>query len=655
MNTPSSKARPVGELSAKPASFWRRPGFPIVLLVVVYLLVGLLVVTQYGQSLDENLRINYADLSLKAYSGGKVNLQDEKGPFYGMLARLSSNVLVVLFQGWKSIDGWHYMSFVAFVIGVFFFYRLCRRLVDQAPALAATLLFGTQPLLWGHAFINPKDIPFMSFFLASVCLGLEMVDHWRARTLETGEQFTLRRELAALPRRLSGEWASASRRLRRFLGALLLLLAALGLSYPLLRGLIAALVRQAYQAPPASLLGRLFQRIAQRASQVPVDAYVSKAQTLYGWLVVIIGIGLALALVWTVLRLYPSLVGWSLQPRLLLAGCFLGFVSDIRTLGPASGLLVVVYFLAKAGRKAIPYLLEYLGSAALVIYVFWPNLWRNPLGGYISSLSEAADFPWAGNIIFAGKKYVQGDHPLFYLPAVLTLQLTETALVLIIAGVLLACFYLVVKASLRMDVLLAGAWFVAPLAASILLNSTVYNNFRQFLFVVPPLFFFAALALQAVWRRLKGRLFVFVPLVVLILLPGLYWDWQLHPYQYLYYNSLVGGVSGASHAYDMDYWFTTYKEGVEYVNQVAPKNSVVYFWLSDITAMAYARPDLKLTSDPDPRNYADTLTFYAVIPTHFVGSEAYFPQSKVVYEIRRGGAVLAVVKLVRNGDVIQDN
>jgi hypothetical protein len=147
---------------------------------------------------------------------------------------------------------------------------------------------------------------------------------------------------------------------------------------------------------------------------------------------------------------------------------------------------------------------------------------------------------------------------------------------------------------------------------------------------------------------------IFVPLVILLLLPGLYWDWQLHPYQYMYYNSLVGGIAGASHDYEMDYWFVTYKEGMEYVNQVAPENSVVSFWSTTFTALPYARPDLKLTTDQNPGDFANSQTFYAVIPTHFIGSQYYFPGSKVIYEIRRGGAILAVVKQVNVGDYLQD-
>ena len=554
-----------------------------------------------------------------------------------------------IIPAWKSIDGWHYMSFVAFVIGVFFFYRICRRLVDPAPAIAATLLFGSQPLLVGHAFINPKDIPFMSFFLASTCLGLEMVDHIQARPHVPGEKLSLRSRLAALPRKLAGEWASASGRGRKLLVGLGLLLAALGLSYPLMQLMIAKLVDQAYTASSASWLGRLFQRVAPNAGQIPVQAYIDKVQALYWQLALLLGICLVLAFFWIILRVFPTV-----QPRVLLAGCFLGFASDIRTLGPASGLLVVVYFLYKAGRKAIPFLVEYLVTGAVITYAFWPYLWQNPLGNYLSSLSEAADFPTKVNVIFAGKLYPPGTQPVYFLPAVFTLQFTETAMVLILAGILLAVYYLIKKANLRMDMLLLGAWFIAPVAAAILLHSNIYTNFRQFLFVVPPLFIFASLALQAIWTRLKRQAFLFIPLVILILLPGLYWNWQLFPDQYMYYNSLVGGVAGASQKYEADYFLVTNKESIEYINQVAPENSVVYMWSSVITALPYARPDLKLTSDSNLEHMHNTKTFYAVIPTHYSKSDLYFPQSEIIHQISRGGAVLVTIKKVNISDYLQD-
>ena len=67
-------------------------------------------------------------------------------------------------------------TFITFVAGIYAFYLLARRWMSAWAAFAATLLFAAQPVFWGHAFISPKDIPFLSAFLISLVLGLRMAD-----------------------------------------------------------------------------------------------------------------------------------------------------------------------------------------------------------------------------------------------------------------------------------------------------------------------------------------------------------------------------------------------------------------------------------------------------------------------------------------------
>jgi hypothetical protein len=294
--------------------------------------------------------------------------------------------------------------------------------------------------------------------------------------------------------------------------------------------------------------------------------------------------------------------------------------------------------------------MEYLAIGAVVTYIFWPNLWKNPITGYLASLSQASDFPHYGWILFAGNTYNINNLPATILPTLLGLQFTEPAVILILLGLILACIVLVKQSTLCADILLIFAWSIGPIAAAIILDSTIYNNFRHFLFIVPALFIFAGLALQFVWVWFKGKLSLFIPLILLVLLPGIYWIWQLHPYQYVYYNSLAGGEAAASTNFEMDYWLTTYKEGAEYVNQVAHKNSVVYFYKNYSTALPYIRPDLKLTTDQNLEDFSDTDTIYAVIPFNHPASQNIFNRSKVVYQIIRGGAILAVVKQVNLSD-----
>ena len=58
-------------------------------------------------------------------------------------------------------------------------------------------------------------------------------------------------------------------------------------------------------------------------------------------------------------------------------------------------------------------------------------------------------------------------------------------------------------------------------------------------------------------------------LLMIMVLPGVYSCIQLHPYEYIYYNSIVGGVQGANRKFELDYWVTSFRESLYYINEVA--------------------------------------------------------------------------------------
>jgi hypothetical protein len=90
---------------------------------------------------------------------------------------------LVSFLEWLGLDlasAWHLTNFLTFNLGIYLLYRLASKWMSKESALAVAALFTFQPLLWGHAFINPKDIPFLTFFLGSVVFGFELIDEWKA-------------------------------------------------------------------------------------------------------------------------------------------------------------------------------------------------------------------------------------------------------------------------------------------------------------------------------------------------------------------------------------------------------------------------------------------------------------------------------------------
>ncbi len=162
----------------------RSPRFWLLLALLAALILGALLVDDYGMSWDEPSIQRYVAFALDAYSflfhpqdlpdfDPKLSLY---GPAFFMLTALLEPWIRALVPAWTPLAAQHFVYFLSFLAGAFVFYELAKRWMSEWAALFAALLLLTQPLLWGHAFINPKDTPFMTFFLTSVYLGFLAAD-----------------------------------------------------------------------------------------------------------------------------------------------------------------------------------------------------------------------------------------------------------------------------------------------------------------------------------------------------------------------------------------------------------------------------------------------------------------------------------------------
>src|SRR3990172_12650250 len=85
--------------------------FPIGLLITLFLIVGSMIVTDYGESWDEQLRYRYATNSLSAYLGDSKGLRGEKGSFYVMAAKLGSEAIMRVRKDWLPIESCGFIYF----------------------------------------------------------------------------------------------------------------------------------------------------------------------------------------------------------------------------------------------------------------------------------------------------------------------------------------------------------------------------------------------------------------------------------------------------------------------------------------------------------------------------------------------------------------
>lgn len=336
-------------------------------------------------------------------------------------------------------------------------------------------------------------------------------------------------------------------------------------------------------------------------------------------------------------QILRNMITW----RVALAGIILGYTISIRVLGPLAGLIVVLYLLLKGGRKSYPLIFAYIIWASITTYLTWPYLWSAPFAHFFESLSMMSNFPWGGNVLFNGAIYSANNIPDVYLPVLFNLQLTETFLVLFYSGFVLFIWQ-ILKTEVRTDFLLFFTLgFLLIIIALIVMNSALYDNFRQLLFVLPPMFIVIGFSIEYIFTKIEKK-WIRIFLIIALALPGIYSSIKLHPYEYIYYNSLIGGTEGAFRRFEMDYWRTSYRELALEVNHIADYEENIAI-VGDSTFLPYARKDLIITRNQDA-NLEET-GGYAVLTSRW-NSDLFYPEAQIIKSVKRGGAILSVLKYI---------
>ncbi|MEM7154968.1 MAG: glycosyltransferase family 39 protein [Myxococcota bacterium] len=228
--------------------------------------------------------------------------------------------------------------------------------------------------------------------------------------------------------------------------------------------------------------------------------------------------------------------------------------------------------IATARRLGRPAALSMLG-AWVVMLSTWPWALLDPVRRPWMALGRMSRFTvHTRTMPFAGQDMLTTEPRWDYLLHYFGLKLPLPVLVLVVTGIVLMVWALRRAGGLdgisrvrRNVVLVMGAAILAPPAYAVVVQSVVYDGLRHFLFLVPPIVVVAAVT-AVVLPRLVMRARVAVVAVLALSLTGMLARQvqamvQLHPYQYIYFNELIGGLRGASGNYDTDYYGASYKEG----------------------------------------------------------------------------------------------
>ena len=309
----------------------------------------------------------------------------------------------------------------------------------------------------------------------------------------------------------------------------------------------------------------------------------------------------------------------------LLCGVSVGLAADLRVFG----LMLFPAILAMrtldwqqtptgAGRQQVLFSAGIFAASFLAtMYIVHPYYWENPLK-LLDGIQTFSQLPEIVENLFLGQVFLSDTIPPHYIPTLFVITAPPVALLLGAIGVIAALRQafrapgqILYNGELRFRILIL-ACLMLPIIAVIILQSNIHNGWRQMYFLWARFCLLAAVGLHHLslptplgndgaaraLRRVRAILFPaksypslkngdatrfakLKPAIVYgITAAGLggmvYSIVSLHPHQQIYFNSLVylSASENLNQQFDLDYWGTSYLQGLEYLRESYPDTTL---------------------------------------------------------------------------------
>ncbi|MGB0391525.1 MAG: tetratricopeptide repeat protein [Salibacteraceae bacterium] len=208
-------------------------------------------------------------------------------------------------------------------------------------------------------------------------------------------------------------------------------------------------------------------------------------------------------------------------------------------------------------------------GAYVIGIMFWPYALDNPIENPMKALGEMSDFASKAGIrqLYKGD-IVWSDH----LPPYYTLHyIFMTTPVAVMLGVLL--FFAFLRKKVNSNTLF---WkfalffaFAFPIFYIFYKDSMVYSGWRHTLFTYPTLAVCAAIGFEFLIRQFKnGKVQVALLCAIpVLLIHPISHTIKNSPFQYIYFNEIIGGVDNTVGEYENDYYYHSSKEAYDWLLQ----------------------------------------------------------------------------------------
>jgi glycosyltransferase involved in cell wall biosynthesis/Flp pilus assembly protein TadD len=262
----------------------------------------------------------------------------------------------------------------------------------------------------------------------------------------------------------------------------------------------------------------------------------------------------------------------------------LGIAMAISTRMPGIMLIVITYMFVGAEfvlnknlrdsifstPKGLTKVVRILIIITLVSYfaglIFFPYGLVSPITNPMNAFNYMQKFSNGIRILFNGQSIMSDQIPWNYIPQWIFI----TAPVIVLSGAMSVFITMpFIKKYFKTRYLLyvlAFAVFLPWLYAGVVKQSPLYDGWRQFLFIYPPIVVGASVFWDSLFELLKNKIahiIIAIAMVALLYLP-VSWSIKNYPNEVVYFNEIEGGIDNAYGKYETDYYMNSMKQACDW-------------------------------------------------------------------------------------------
>ena len=291
--------------------------------------------------------------------------------------------------------------------------------------------------------------------------------------------------------------------------------------------------------------------------------------------------------------------------NLLFFSFFAALATNIRVMGIFLFVLFVIFIIFdsieenKFSKKKLYNLLVLLVTFPLIVYIFWPFLWDDPVNKLIFTIKSFANYDWPGEVFYLGNFYKGSNLPWHYIPVWIIVTTPILILFLFFGGffkisnIFFTNFLnLSEKNKLWINTNQKKDFFVlffllSPIFLVIILNSTLYSGWRHLYFVYPCLIYFSGIGLKTIFKIniFKKNKIIIISTIGILVLNNMMNLVKYHPYQNIFFNILA--EKKANTKFEIDYWGLGNKEALQFLLKRKKLSGEIKVRVASFTPLQY--------------------------------------------------------------------